>query len=666
MKPNKPSKTPNPSRVVIEDVRPEVEAGRFPIKRVIGEEVRVRAAIYADGHDALGGVLMYRRAGQKKWREKPLVSVNPGLALWEARFSVDAIGTWEYTLQAWVDRFASWRDGAVKKRDAGDEMALETADGEILVRQALKRAAGSADKKIFQAVLDAPTDGLRLQRLLEPALSDAMARHPDRARAAAYDRILRVLVERERARFGAWYEMFPRSAAAEPGRHGTFDDVIARLPYVASMQFDVLYLPPVHPVGRRFRKGPNNALTAGPDDPGSPWAIGSDEGGHKSLHPQLGTFKDFARLVKAAKDAGLEIALDIAFQCSADHPYLKDHPDWFVRRTDGSIRYAENPPKKYQDIYPLNFECADWKGLWNELKSVFLFWAAKGVRIFRVDNPHTKSFRFWEWVMAEVRKDYPDAVFLSEAFTRPPVLKHLAKAGFSQSYTYFTWRTGKQELADYFTELCRTADREYLRPNLFANTPDILHEFLQKGGPAANRIRFILAATLGATYGIYGPPFELCENTPVRDGSEEYLDSEKYQVRHWDLDRPGNIRPLIAKVNQIRRENPALQTNWGLRILPTDSEGLFAYAKSRPDHDDVIVTVVNVDPFRAHAGRVVVPAAEWGFPDGTPYEVEDLLDGSRYAWRGDSNSVALDPADRPAHIFRLKRAVRPGTDFDYY
>jgi starch synthase (maltosyl-transferring) len=474
-------------------------------------------------------------------------------------------------------------------------------------------------------------------------------------------RVLSVTVDRERARFSAWYEMFPRSASPEPGRHGTFADVEARLPYVAEMGFDVLYLPPIHPIGRTGRKGSNNTIRAAAGDVGSPWAIGGPEGGHKSVHPDLGTLADFLHLVKAAEKHGLEIALDVAFQTSPDHPYGREHPEWFRRRPDGTVQYAENPPKKYQDIYPFEFDGPDWRPLWRELCSVFEFWVDQGVRIFRVDNPHTKPFAFWEWVIAQVRDRHPEVIFLSEAFTRPKVMYRLAKLGFTQSYTYFAWRNEPWELKEYFTELTRTEVREYFRPNLWPNTPDILTETLQTGGRSASALRFVLAATLAASYGIYGPPFELVETTPLVAGREEYLDSEKYQLRHWDLDRPGSLRPLIARVNRVRREHPALQQDRTLRFLATDNQRLLAYAKTAPEGSDQVVTIVNLDPLWRQAGWVEVPAEP--LPGKPSYGVRDLLTDTSYTWRSDGwNYVELDPAVQPAHIMSVERALVPGPE----
>jgi starch synthase (maltosyl-transferring) len=464
--------------------------------------------------------------------------------------------------------------------------------------------------------------------------------------------VLEVIVERERARFGAWYEMFPRSATPDPSRSATFDEAAAMLPYVASMGFDVLYLPPVHPIGRSFRKGRNNSLTPEPGDPGSPWAIGSAEGGHTAIEPGLGTIDDFDRFVTAAARHGLEIALDIAFQVSPDHPYVSEHPDWFRQRPDGSIKYAENPPKKYQDIYPFDFETADWEALWIELKAVFEFWIAHGVTIFRVDNPHTKPYRFWEWLIGGLRQQHPDVILLSEAFTRPKVMRRLAKAGFSQSYSYFTWRNTREELVEYFTELTGTAVREYMRPNLFANTPDILHAYLQRGGRPAFQVRLVLAATLGASYGIYSG-FELAENVPVRDGSEEYLDSEKYQIRPRNFQDAASLSELIARINAIRHEHPALQQDWGLAFHATDNVELLAYSKRSAAGDDLVLVVVNLDPANMQHGFVQLPLADWGLTPHRTIEVLDLLSGERYFWRGEWNYVRLDPLDRVAHVLHV-------------
>ena len=596
-------------RIVIENVTPQVDEGRFPVKRTVGEDVIVEADIFADGHDALTAVLMWRRAGKTPWNEAPMEAI--GNDRWRAAFTTADFAGYEFTVEGWVDLRATWRAALEKKVAAGQDVASEQLEERMLPKD----------------------DG--------------------RSLGTRWPRILRVVVERERARFSAWYEMFPRSAGSDPTRGATFREAEARLPYVAAMGFDVLYLPPIHPIGRSFRKGRNNALTPAAGDPGSPWAIGSEEGGHSAVEPGLGTLKDFAHFVKAAAAHGLEIALDIAFQASPDHPYVKTHPSWFRHRPDGTIKYAENPPKKYQDIYPFDFQSEDWPALWRELKGVIEFWIARGVKIFRVDNPHTKPFAFWEWALGEIRAAHPDAIFLSEAFTRPKVMRYLAKVGFSQSYSYFTWRNTKTELEEYFTELTQTDVREYMRPNLFTNTPDILHEYLQTGGRPAFQARLVLAATLGASYGIYSG-FELCENTPVRPGSEEYLDSEKYEIKIRDYERADSLAELIARINAIRREHPSLQFDRGLAFHETDNPHLICYSKRAPDRSDPILVVVNLDPFNMQHGHIRLPLAEWKFPPDTDIEAHDLLSDETYFWRGESNYVRLDPQVRVAHVITVR------------
>ncbi|HTM26886.1 MAG TPA: alpha-1,4-glucan--maltose-1-phosphate maltosyltransferase [Vicinamibacterales bacterium] len=598
-----------PRRVVIENVMPQVDEGRFPVKRTVGEDVIVEADIFADGHDALAAVVLWRRAGKTAWHEAPMEAL--GNDRWRAAFTTADFAGYEFTVEGWVDLGATWRGALDKKIAAGQDVSSERLEERTL-----------------------PKDG-------------------GRSRGTRWPRILRVVVERQRARFGAWYEMFPRSAGSDPSRGATFREAEARLPYVAAMGFDVLYLPPIHPIGRSFRKGRNNALTPAAGDPGSPWAIGSDEGGHTAVEPGLGTLKDFAHFVKAAAAQGLEIALDIAFQASPDHPYVKTHPSWFRHRPDGTIKYAENPPKKYQDIYPFDFESEDWSALWRELKGVIEFWIARGVNIFRVDNPHTKPFAFWEWALGEIRAAHPDAIFLSEAFTRPKVMRYLAKVGFSQSYSYFTWRNTKTELEAYFTELTQTGVAEYMRPNLFTNTPDILHEYLQTGGRPAFQARLVLAATLGASYGIYSG-FELCENTPVRPGSEEYLDSEKYEIKIRDYERADSLAELVARINAIRREHPSLQFDRGLAFHETDNPQLICYSKRAPDGSDPILVVVNLDPFNMQHGHIHLPLAEWKFPPDTDIEAHDLLSDETYFWRGESNYVRLDPQVRVAHVIAVR------------
>ncbi len=652
-------------RAVIERVKPEIDCGRFPIKRVVGDRVIVEADIFTDGHDALSARLLFRRQTDNHWREAPMEPlVNDR---WRGAFNIMALTDYFYTLEAWVDRFKSWRDGLSKKAAAKQDVGLELIEGAELIAQAAKRAHGSDAETLtaYAAALRAQEAGV-IQKALEEELAALMSKHAERRWAARYDKELRIIVDRPKAEFSSWYEIFPRSCADQPGTHGTLTDCAARLPSIAELGFGVLYLPPIHPIGRSYRKGINGSLAPGPDDVGSPWAIGSEEGGHKSVHPHLGTLADFKQLVEKAREHELEIALDIAYQCSPDHPYVREHPQWFRKRPDGSIQYAENPPKKYQDIYPIDFETEDWRALWDELKSVLLFWCEQGVQIFRVDNPHTKAFHFWEWVIAEVKKDYPETIFLAEAFTRPKVMYRLAKLGFSQSYTYFTWRNTKAELTQYFTELTRTDAIEFFRPNLWPNTPDILPEYLQVGGRPAFMARLILAATLGANYGIYGPAFELCVNAPREPGSEEYLDSEKYQIKDWNRESPDNLRGLIARVNQIRAVNPALHHNRSLRFYTVDNDEIICFAKHTEDCSNVIIVAVNLDPHHTQSGWVDLPLAELGVDPTKPFQMHDLLTDARYLWNGPRNYLSLNPASVPAHVFRVRHNLRREQDFDYF
>jgi starch synthase (maltosyl-transferring) len=590
---------------------------------------------------------------------------------WQASFRVVAQGHHLYTLQAWIDPFQSWRRDLLKRVEVGQETPIDVLVGAELVARAAERASGSEAVELVECAKvlrrDAATAlASAVARALDDRTADLVARHAERGAGALYQRELCVVVDRERARFGAWYEMFPRSASAGPGRHGTLRDVIARLPYVADMGFDVLYLPPVHPIGAGQRKGKNNVVASHDGDVGSPWAIGSPEGGHKAIHPALGTLEDFDALVDAARARGMEIALDVAFQCSPDHPWVKEHPEWFRIRPDGTVQYAENPPKKYEDIVPLNFDTEHWRELWDELKSVVEFWIGHGVRIFRVDNPHTKPFAFWEWLIGEVKRQFPDVLFLAEAFTRPNVMYELAKRGFTQSYTYFAWRNTHWELTQYFRELTRTGVREFFRPNLWPNTPDILTEYLQFGGRPAFRIRLVLAATLGASYGIYGPAFELCENKPLRPSSEEYLDSEKYEIRRWEIERPDSLGEFIGRVNRIRRENAALASNDRLEFHPVDNDQLLVYSKASEDGESVILVAVNLNPYQRHSGWVELAPESLGVAAGQSFQVHDLLTGARYFWQGPRHYLELDPAVSPAHIFRVRRRVRTERDFDYF
>lgn len=649
------------SRMVIEGVTPQVDGGRFPAKGSLGEPVLVEADVFVDGHDRPAVALLHRVAGEKTWSE---VAMRPlGNDRFRAEFEPQTLGTHVFTVEAWIDRFATWAGDLAKRVEAEQDVAIDLLLGAELVDAALERSRGQAATRLKKFARSIRGGGA--EAALSPQLRALMDAAADRSGAVRMEGQLEVWVDRERARFSSWYELFPRSTGPA-GVHGTFADLEDRLPYVARMGFDVLYLPPIHPIGHRFRKGPNNSVAAQPEDPGSPWAIGNQEGGHKSVHPRLGTLEEFRHLLGAASSHGLEVALDLAFQCSPDHPYVIEHPEWFRQRPDGTVQYAENPPKKYEDIYPFDFETAAWRELWAELRSIVDFWIEQGVRIFRVDNPHTKPFRFWEWLIAGVRERHADVIFLSEAFTRPKVMYRLAKVGFSQSYTYFAWRSAAPALRVYFSELTAPPVRDFFRPNLWPNTQDILTEELQGGGRAAFIARLVLAATLGASYGILGPAFELMENVPVAPGREEYRDSEKYQLRDWDLDRPDSLRDLIARVNRIRRQNYALQTDRGLRFLPTDNEHLLAYRKVTVDGANLVVTVVNLDPLRTQRGFVDIPTVELNLPPTEPFEVHDLLADARYSWRGGRNYVELDPGVVPAHVFRVSDQARVEPEFEYW
>jgi starch synthase (maltosyl-transferring) len=654
-------------RVVIEGVRPEIDGGRFPIKRTVGDRVRVEADVVADGHEVLSCVLLYRRAGAPDWQEAAMEPL--GNDRWRGEFPVPELGRYGYALQAWIDRFRTWQQSLRKKGDAGQPVALELLMGAEMIDAAGKRAGRAEARRLkswAQLLRQEGTEADKVRAALDPQLTAIMSRYPDRRFATLYDRDLQVVVDPVRARYSAWYEMFPRSCSYAPGQHGTFRDCERRLPYLAGLGFDVLYLPPIHPIGVTNRKGKNNSPVAAPGDPGSPWAIGGAEGGHRAVHPHLGTLEDFRRFVDQARNHGLEVALDFAVQGSPDHPYVQEHPGWFRWRPDNTVQYAENPPKKYEDIYPLEFETNDWRELWEELKSVVFFWIDQGIRIFRVDNPHTKPFQFWEWLISEVKEAFPETIFLAEAFTRPKVMYRLAKLGFSQSYTYFAWRNTKWELTQYFTELTRTEVREYFRAHLWPNTPDILTEYLQFGGRPAFMIRLALAATLGANYGIYGPAFELCDSRAKEPGSEEYLDSEKYEIKHWDLNRPESLKDFIARVNRIRRENPALQSDWSLKFHPVDNDQLICYSKNTENLANIILVVVNLNPQHPMGGWLELPLEDLGLDPQQPYQVHDLLSESRFLWQGARNYVNLNPRVTPAYIFRIRRRVRTERDFDYY
>ena len=661
----------NWSRVVIDGVNPIVDGGQYPSKRVLGETIVVSANVYTDGHNAIACSLLYRKSGQTMWSKASMQLIQPGLDLWQGSFKAAELGLYEFTLHAWIDEFANWRRDTGKKHAAGQAIDLELSEGCALLDASAKSAEKLGNSQAAKSLQDyaSKLKGAQGKEFAvafseDTALEELMHEYCPKLMICEFDKILPVVVESERALYGAWYELFPRSLRSDSSKkHGTLKDAVAHLPYVAGMGFDVLYIPPIHPIGAAHRKGKNNSLTPEQSDPGSPWAIGAKEGGHKSIHPELGTLEDFDELVKGAQSHNMDIAIDIAFQCSPDHPYVKEHPEWFYHRPDGSIRYAENPPKKYEDIYPINFECENWQALWAELKDVVLFWVSHGVKIFRVDNPHTKPFAFWQYLIKEVRSQAPDTVFLAEAFARPNIMYHLAKVGFSQSYTYFTWRNTKFELTKYFTELYSSPLVDYFRPNLFANTPDINPEFLQYGGRPGHMIRLVLAATLGATYGIYGPVFELCASDAM-SGSEEYKDSEKYEMRNWDLKRADSLSDFIGRVNRIRKSNPALHQNRNLKFLRIDNEEMIAFAKTSEDGTSSIVTVVNLNPHYVQEGTLFLPNKDFGTEQS--YQVHDLITGMRFLWNGEANFVRLDPKVSPAFVFKILKKIRTERDFDYF
>jgi starch synthase (maltosyl-transferring) len=637
-----------PSRIEIQHPSPSVDNGRYAAKRCVDDTVTVSADIFRDGHDKLRAVVRYRGPGGGRWKESEMLPVDAHFdgVRWSGEFPVDAMGRWEYTVQAWTDVFGTWRDEMRRKINAAQsDLAGEISEGVVLLQDAARRAKGKKDKQLIEHALqtlqdpDAP-DEAKHDTVLGEELHAAVERCAERHGAVSLPESLAVDVDRLRARFGAWYELFPRS-------WGGLRGVRKQLPQLAELGFDVVYLPPIHPIGKTNRKGRNNSLVAAPGDPGSPWAIGDESGGHDAVHPDLGTEKDLRALTKAAADLGIDVALDFAIQCSPDHPWLKEHPEWFHRRPDGTLKFAENPPKRYQDIYNVNFESPDWEGLWQALLDVVLHWVDCGVKVFRVDNPHTKSFAFWEWLIAKVHEVDRDVVFLAEAFTRRAVMRQLAKIGFSQSYTYFTWKNSRWELSEYVSELAYSGEQDYFRPNFFANTPDILHEYLQHGGEGAFVTRLVLAGTLSPSYGIYSG-YESFENVPVREGSEEYLDSEKYEIKQRRLDGP--LLPLIKRLNEIRRSSPALQRLSNVTFLETENDALMAFAKQAPG--ETLIVVANIDPHNAQEGVTIVPA-HLGVPPA--FSVRDELSGERYDWRLGRNYVRLDPWGRQVHVFRVEQ-----------
>ncbi len=651
---------------MVESVRPCISCGRFPVKRTLGDALEVTADVFGDGHDELGAVVRYRHESDRRWTEASMAPL--GNDRWRASVQLPKLGRYRYAVRAWVDPFRTWRGQLERRIAAGQDVSVELLVGAGIVASSAASAGRAAAAQLSERadrLQAAARDGAQAAGdALDRALLDQMA--PHRARHHATESAeLEVWVEPELARCSAWYELFPRSLGG-PGRHGTLKDVTGQLGRIAAMGFDVLYLPPIHPIGEQKRKGRNNAESSKRGDPGSPWAIGSKLGGHTAVHPELGTVDDVRDLVEACRGHGIELALDLAFQCAPDHPWVKEHPDWFRHRPDGSIRHAENPPKLYQDIVPLDFESEDWPGLWDALLEVVRFWIGQGVHVFRVDNPHTKPFAFWDWLIGEVKRDSPEVIFLSEAFTRPRVMERLAKGGFTQSYTYFAWRSAKWELTEYLTELTQTELAEYMRPNFWPNTPDILTEQLQTGGRPVFAARLLLAATLGASYGIYGPAFELMEGRNLRPGSEEYLDSEKYQLREWKPGPEGTLEPLITAVNAARSDHPALRRNDGLRFHHVDNDMLIAYSKHDPASRDTVLMVVNLDPNHMQAGWVGLDLGALDIDPAQPFQAHDVLDGSTYLWSGSHNYVELRPDQSPGHILHLRRHLRTERDFEYF
>lgn len=658
-------------RVIIENITPQIDCGLYPAKRIKGDTLHVEADIISDGHEVIMAELLYRKSGEENASSARMTHVINDR--WEGGFLLTEKGEYLYRVQAWIDHFQTWHRDILKRIEAGTDYGVDLLIGAGLIEEVLgpDNSIPPADREFLKTELNRLNSSSRkpeekTESILNGGLLSVMMNYPNRKHTSIYPHELRVIVEREKAGFSSWYEFFPRSSKKGSLQHANFQDAIDFIPYVSMMGFDVIYLPPIHPIGITKRKGPNNSPQSGINDPGSPWAIGSKEGGHKSINPALGNMQGFNAFVRAANEAGIDIALDIAFQCSPDHPYVKKHPEWFRKRPDGSVQFAENPPKKYEDIYPFDFETDDWESLWRELKSIFDFWIEQGISIFRVDNPHTKSIPFWGWVISEIRKENPDTIFLAEAFTRPKLMYQLAKQGFTQSYTYFTWRNTKYELTEYMRKLVNTEINDFFRPNLWPNTPDILPEFLQVSGKPGFIIRLALAATLSSNYGIYGPAFELLENEPVKPGSEEYNHSEKYEIRNWDIDYKGSIMKIVRQINQIRKDNPALHNNHSLRFHEVDNDQLIAYSKHSDDLSNIVLVVVNLDPHHRHTGMVHLSPELFDIRENSSYQAQDLLGGSFYLWHGSDNYVELDPGIMPAHIFRLRRKVRTERDFDYF
>ncbi|MEM9887592.1 MAG: alpha-1,4-glucan--maltose-1-phosphate maltosyltransferase [Bacteroidota bacterium] len=641
------------NRVIIQNVYPEIEGGKYFIKRVAGERIVVTADIFGDGHDHIRTALNYRKQGRKKWQETPMMAL--GNDEWTASFVVEEEGFYDYKVEAWVDRLLDWYEGFKKKYAAGQDMKVELQIGVNFLEKAAETYSKATGKPLTDAakILQTEDYPAAVSSVMSEGFQDLVAQYPFKQFVTTYDKNLRVRVGRKKELFSAWYEFFPRSTAAEAGKHGTFKEAERIIPRIAELGFDVIYLPPIHPVGKVNRKGKNNATTAQTHEPGSPWAIGSEEGGHKAINPALGTLKDFKHFIQEAKKYGIEIAMDIAFQAAPDHPWIKAHPAWFIWRPDGTIAYAENPPKKYQDIVPINFETEDWKGLWEELTSVFLYWAKQGVKIFRVDNPHTKAFRFWEYCIEKVQKKYPETIFLAEAFTRPKIMAELAKLGYTQSYTYFTWRNDKKEMQEYMTELTKTESREYYRPNFWPNTPDILAYEMMHANANQFVKRFLLAATLSSNYGMYGPAYEFMDNTPMGNGKEEYFNSEKYEIKVHDWSKRNRMTEIITQINRIRRENSALQDTFNIHFTKTSSEHLMSYVKMNADRSNIIWCIVNFDPYNTQSGMVEVPKELLGIKGDMRLRLYDLLRNETYYWTQDWNYVEINPSRFPAHVMKL-------------
>jgi len=653
--------------VVIEHVQPEIDGAYFPIKRIIGEKVKVTADVFADGHDQIRATLLFRKLGKEKWQFSPMNFV--GNDRWSGEFTVEEIGIYEYTIEGWVNHLITWLKDIQKRFQAQEKIKIDILSGIPLLERLTQQITSKEGKYIRQLItgLKEEEHPEKLMVILQDKLlAVIIEENPLKNHKTRYPMELKVIVDRKKALFSAWYELFPRSCSPEINQHGTFLDCENILPDIANLGFDILYFPPIHPIGKTHRKGKNNAITTQKGDPGSPWAIGDETGGHMAIHPQLGSLNDLHRLIKKAKEYGIEIALDLAFQCSRDHPYIKTHPEWFRWRSDGTIQYAENPPKKYEDIVPFDFETDHWQELWQELKKITLYWIEQGIKIFRVDNPHTKPFLFWEWLIGQVKEKYPEVIFLSESFTRPKVMYHLAKIGFTQSYTYYTWRNTKYELTEYLNELTNAPIKEYFRPNFWPNTPDILSEYLQLGDRPAFFIRFILAATLSSNYGIYGPPYERFTNQAV-SGKEEYLNSEKYEIKQWkNEDIKESTRDFISRINQIRRENPALQMTNNLKFYHVDNDNLLYFGKVSEDLSDIILIIVNLDPHYTQSGWVQVPLSAMGIEPDQPFLAQDLLGDGQYIWQGEYNYVELNPNILPAHILKIKKKLKKETDFDYF